>query len=147
MGIQRYFRSPLRRALKSGAGIHPYASDPDPPVSRRPKGKYKSTYFIRTRGKMTDAPIGVATVRRLVRNGRVVAHPTEYHAGRHGIGFQECVTALEHCYAIQPDDRHPGSWYALASHTYGRTLRVDFDAHHGPDGMLILVVTAYHVRP
>lgn len=87
----------------------------------------------------------VPTVRRLARDQRVVPHPTRYHAGRHGIGFVECVAALEHCYAVHEDDRHARSWYALASHTYGRTLRVDFDAHEDEDGALVLVVTAYHL--
>lgn len=89
----------------------------------------------------------VATVQRLARDHRVVPHPTKYHAGRHGLGFVECVAALERCYAVHPDDRRAGAraWYALARHTYGRTLRVDFDAHQDQDGALVLVVTAYHV--
>lgn len=86
----------------------------------------------------------VATVQGLARDQRVAPHPVRYHAGKHGIGFQECVTALEYCYSVKRDERHSDSWYALAHHTYGRRLRVDFEAFHDEDGALILVVTAYH---
>ncbi len=87
----------------------------------------------------------VAIVQKLARNQRVAPHPRRYHAGKHGLGFQECVTALEHCYSVKRDERHPDSWFALAHHTYGRILRVDFEVFHDEDGALILVVTAYHV--
>lgn len=93
---------------------------------------------------MPGATINVATVRRIVRQGRVVPHPSKYHAGRHGIGFQECVAALEHCYAVHPDPRRDLAWFALSMHTHHRILRVDFDAHVDQDGTLILIVTAYH---
>lgn len=76
---------------------------------------------------------------------RVVPHPHKYHAGKHGIGFVQCVAALERCYAVHEDGRHRGAWYALATHTYGRILRVDFESHENEDGKIVLVVTAYHV--
>lgn len=82
--------------------------------------------------------------RRLARDHRVVPHPLKYHAGKHGIGFQECVAGLEHCYAVRPD-RAPPRWYALAAHTHQRTLRIDFDAHRDEHGALVLIVTAYHI--
>lgn len=89
--------------------------------------------------------MNVATVGRLARDQRVVPHPLKYHAGRHGFGFQDCVAALEHCYSVKPDDRasHARGWYALASYSHGRVLRVEFDAHEDEDGGLLLVVTAY----
>ena len=94
---------------------------------------------------MAEPHIDVATVRRLAREQRVVAHPTRYHASKHGFGFIACATALEHCYAVKVDPLRQRAWYALASHTHDRTLRVDFDAVEDEDGALLLVVTAYHV--
>lgn len=96
---------------------------------------------------MPGPRMDVAKVRRLARDQRVVAHPVKYHAGKHGLGFQDCVAALEHCHSVHTDDRpgHPEGWYALAAYTHGRTLRVDFDAHQDEDGDLILVVTAYRM--
>lgn len=94
---------------------------------------------------MGPGPINVATVQRLVREQRIVPHPGKYHAGKHGIGFQECLAALEHCYAVHADLRRQGAWYALASHTHQRTLRVDFDAFREEGGALLLIVTAYHL--
>lgn len=89
----------------------------------------------------------VAEVRKLAREQRVVAHPEKYHAGKHGLGFVECVRALEHCYSVKLDSRWPGgdAWFALAAHTRGRTIRIDFDVFEDESGSLVLVVTAYHV--
>lgn len=57
----------------------------------------------------------------------------------------ECQAALENCYAVKPDPRHRDGWYALASRTHGRTIRIDFDLLETSTGDLLLVVTAYHV--
>lgn len=91
--------------------------------------------------------IDVAIARRLARDDRVAPHPWKYHAGKHGIGFQECVAALEHCYAVQRDERiqHEDAWYALAHRHGGRRVRVDFEVVADEDGSLLLIVTAYHV--
>lgn len=96
---------------------------------------------------MVGLLMDVAMVRKLARQQRAVPHPTRYHAGRHGFGFQECVAALENCYAVKPDERQPRgrAWFALASHTHARTIRIDFDAHEDEDGDLLLIVTAYHL--
>lgn len=94
---------------------------------------------------MAEPRINAITVRRLARTGRVVAHPSKYHAGKHGIGLQGCINALEHCHQVQPDPRHEGSWFATARRPYGRRLRVDFDVFEDEGGTLVLVVTAYHL--
>lgn len=94
---------------------------------------------------MVPPRIDVARVHALVRSQRVVPHPLKYHAGRHGIGFAECLAALERCYAVQADERLPDAWYALARHTHRRTLRIDFDTFEDEAGDILLLVTAYHV--
>ncbi|MHB8586694.1 MAG: hypothetical protein ACYDDF_12785 [Thermoplasmatota archaeon] len=92
-------------------------------------------------------PLTVWRVRRLARHQRVVPHPLKYHAGNHGLGFQECVAALESCREVVRDERadHREGWRASAPYLHGRTLRVDVDLHDDAGGELLLVVTAFRV--
>lgn len=71
-----------------------------------------------------------------------------YHAGEHGLRFDQLRTLLAFAHRLVPDRRpaHPRGYVAWCANWGGEIYRVDFNLDRAPDGEVVLIVTGWRME-